>query len=66
MAKVSKTYRELMQELDEVMQALQAEDIDVDAAITHYEQGIALTKQIEAYLTQAENKLTELRKTVSD
>ena len=66
MAKVSKTYRELMQELDEVMQALQAEDIDVDAAITYYEQGIALTKQIEAYLTQAENKLTELRKTVSD
>lgn len=64
MAEVKKTYRELMEELDEVMQALQADDIDVDAAIAHYEKGIALTKQIETYLTKAENKLTELRKSV--
>ena len=66
MTKATKTYRELMEALDTVMQELQADNLDVDAAITHYEKGIALTKEIETYLTKAENKLTELRKPVSD
>ncbi|MEO6513488.1 MAG: exodeoxyribonuclease VII small subunit [Candidatus Saccharimonadales bacterium] len=66
MTKITKSYRELMDELDTVMQALQADDLDVDAAITHYENGIRLTKEIEAYLTKSENKLTELRKTASE
>jgi exodeoxyribonuclease VII small subunit len=62
MAKTTKSYRELMEELDGVMQALQVDNLDVDAAIGHYENGIRLTKEIEAYLTKSENKLSELRK----
>jgi exodeoxyribonuclease VII small subunit len=62
MAKVTKTYRELMEELDVVMQALQTTDLDVDAAIVQYEKGIGITRQLESYLATAENKLTELRK----
>jgi exodeoxyribonuclease VII small subunit len=66
MAKTDKSYRKLMEELDSVMQALQADGVDVDAGIAHYEKGIALAKEIEAYLTKSENKLTELRKTADN
>lgn len=66
MAKTTKTYSELMEELDNVMQALQADNLDVDAAIAHYQNGIRLTKEIEAYLTKSENKLSELRKTADE
>jgi exodeoxyribonuclease VII small subunit len=62
----AKTYQELMEELDAVMLALQESDLDVDAAIEHYKTGIRLTKEIEAYLTKAENTLTELRSTASE
>lgn len=65
MAKTQKTYRELMQALDAVMQSLQADDLDVDAAITYYEKGIALANEIEEYLMKAENKLTTLRNAAS-
>ena len=66
MPKAIKSYQQLMEELDAVMQALQASDIDVDSAIAQYEKGIALTKQIETYLTTAENKLTTLRENLGE
>jgi exodeoxyribonuclease VII small subunit len=62
----AKTYRELMEELETVMQALQEGDLDVDVAIEHYEKGMRLTKEIEAYLTNAENSLTKLRTTAGE
>jgi exodeoxyribonuclease VII small subunit len=63
---IAKTYRELMEELETVMQALQEGDLDVDVAIEHYEKGMRLTKEIEAYLTNAENSLTKLRTTAGE
>lgn len=65
MAQPTKTYRQLMEELDSIMLALQADELDVDAAIAHYEKGIALTKEIATYLTKSENKLTQLRSKAS-
>jgi exodeoxyribonuclease VII small subunit len=62
----AKTYRELMEELETVMQALQEGDLDVDVAIEHYEKGMRLTKEIETYLTNAENSLTKLRTTAGE
>jgi len=61
MAKTTKTYGELMSELDEVLAKLQEEGVDVDSAITQYERGIQLTRQLTDYLTKSENKLTELK-----
>jgi exodeoxyribonuclease VII small subunit len=60
MAKLTKSYRELMTELDEVIELLHAENVDVDEALKLYEKGKALTKQLTAYLEQAENTLTTL------
>lgn len=54
-------YQELSAELDEVVAKLQSEDIDVDAALTLYERGIAITKQLEIYLKTAENKVVKIK-----
>jgi exodeoxyribonuclease VII small subunit len=62
----TKTYQQLSRELDEVMNRLQAEDIDVDEALALYKQGTALTKQLEDYLQQAENTLKKLPKSPVD
>jgi exodeoxyribonuclease VII small subunit len=54
-------YEELKAELDEIMLALQQEDLDVDKAIEHYRRGLELIQSLEAYLKTAENKITELK-----
>lgn len=57
-----KSYRELSNELDEVMSRLQAEDVDVDAAIELYEKGMSLVGQLTEYLQTRENQLKRLPK----
>lgn len=63
---VTKSYAELMQELDHVVSELERPDIDVDAALQLYEQGVTLTKQLDSYLSDKEHKLVELKKLTSD
>ncbi len=53
-------YKQLSEELDSILAQLQAAGLDVDKAVALYERGIAITKQIETYLKQAENKITRL------
>ena len=53
-------YQALQDELDVIMQALQGDDIDIDAALVQYERGLVIIKQLETYLTDAENKVVEL------
>ncbi len=65
-AKPEKSYAELMQELNDIVGELERADIDVDAALELYERGIALTKQLDTYLTEREHKLTELKKLNKD
>jgi exodeoxyribonuclease VII small subunit len=60
-AKQVKNYEELKKELDLIMEELQREDLDVDMALTHYKRGLELTKEIESYLKNAENKVIELK-----
>ena len=54
-------YKALNQELDELLLRLQAEDLDVDDAVKLYERGIAITKELEAYLEQAENTIAKIK-----
>lgn len=61
MAKARASYQELRRELDGVMARLQAENLDVDEAIKLYERGLALVKDLEAYLKTAENTVRELK-----
>ncbi len=55
------SYKVLKTELDAVMIELQREDLDVDAALQHYQRGLELIKQIEQYLKSAENKVVDLK-----
>lgn len=54
-------YRELSQELDAVLADLQTADLDIDEAVKKYERGMAIVKELEAYLKTAENKVTKIK-----
>jgi len=58
--KTTMSYQALQDELDVIMTALQGDDVDIDAALAQYERGLVIIKQLEAYLTDAENKVVEL------
>lgn len=57
-----KTYQSLSAELDAVLAKLQDPDVQVDEAVTLYEQGVKLVAQLEKHLQAAENKLTKLKR----
>jgi exodeoxyribonuclease VII small subunit len=58
---VQKSYKELSEELDKVMADLEGGDLDIDEAVKCYERGLAIVQELEAYLNDAENKVTELK-----
>lgn len=59
-------YRQLNQQLEEILDQLQGSDLDIDEAIKKYEQGMAIVKDLEKYLKEAENKVTKVKKSFSD
>lgn len=59
---IKKTYRELQSELDEVLVELQSAELDIDKALELYKQGQKLIEQLEDYLQNAKNEITELKK----
>lgn len=61
MKTVKQDYQTLKNELDEVLMQLQDESTDIDAALKGYERGLELTKQLEAYLKSAENRIIQLK-----
>jgi exodeoxyribonuclease VII small subunit len=58
-------YKSLNAELDEVLSKLQAEDTDVDEALALYERGIKITRELETYLKESENKVKKIKKDFS-
>jgi exodeoxyribonuclease VII small subunit len=54
-------YQILKTELEGVMDKLQAEDLDVDEALSLYERGLELVGQLDSYLKTAENTVQELK-----
>lgn len=57
----SNDYQALSKELDEIMNKLQGEDITIDDAVSHYERGMEIVKQLETQLKEAENKVTKIK-----
>jgi exodeoxyribonuclease VII small subunit len=55
------TYKELSEELDKVMRDLEQGDLDIDEAVKCYERGLAIVRELESHLKEAENKVTELK-----
>lgn len=58
----SKNYEELTVELNEILAKLQSTDLAVDEAVKVYERGVAIAKELETYLKQAENKIKKIHK----
>ncbi len=54
-------YHELSSELDQILSRLQSEEVALDEAVQLYERGIAITKLLERYLRQAENKVQKIK-----
>jgi len=54
-------YQALAGELDDILVELQQSDLDVDEAVKKYERGLTLIKQLEKYLGEAENRVSELK-----
>ena len=59
--KTTATYSSLSSELEALLAKLQAPDIAIDEALTLYERGLALARQIEVQLVAAENRIEQLR-----
>lgn len=53
-------YKELKDELDDIMLKIQDEELDIDVALQLYKRGLELIKQLEDYIKSAENKVSEL------
>jgi exodeoxyribonuclease VII small subunit len=59
-------YQALSSELALLMSQLEQGDLDVDEAVTCYERALSLVGQLETYLSQAENRITELKAAHAD
>lgn len=58
--KSKKNYRQLSEELSELLDWFDSEDVDLDEALTKYEQAMKLIEQMENYLKTAENKIRKI------
>lgn len=54
-------YRQLSQELDEILDALQLGELSIDEALAHYQRGVVIAKQLETYLKEAENRVKKVK-----
>ena len=54
------TYHELSIRLDSVVAKLQDPTIDVDEAVTYYEEAVDLIDQLERSLERAQNQINEI------
>ncbi len=55
------SYQLLNQRLEEVLDKLQAPDVQVDEAVKLYEEGLSLVTKLEKYLEQAENTIEKFK-----
>lgn len=65
MAKAAKSdaapdFEKALAELEEIVATLEKGDLSLDAALKHFERGIALTRQCQASLKDAELKVEQL------
>jgi exodeoxyribonuclease VII small subunit len=53
-------FEKALAELEEIVATLEKGDLSLDAALKHFERGIALTRQCQASLKEAELKVEKL------
>lgn len=57
-----KSYRELQEQLDEVLAEMQSAELDIDRASELYAKGQKLLNELENYLQTAKNEIVHLKK----
>ena len=60
------SFEELTTQLEAVLEQLERGDLSLDAALATYERGVALVRQCNEVLDQAELKISELSVSVAD
>ena len=58
---MKKTYQQLKSELDEIIVKLEDPDIDIDEALTLHQKAGALTRDLDQYLSQREQKFKKIK-----
>ena len=59
---MAKTYRELEQELNEILnRSEQSVYDDVDSMIKDYDKGMKIVKELESMLKEAKNKISKIK-----
>jgi len=58
-------YGDTMKSLEELLDSIDSEDLDVDAAISKFEAGMKMVKELEDYLSKAENRIEKIKKQFS-
>lgn len=61
MAKDKRAYRQMNEELAELMAWFESEEVDLDKAVIKYEQAVKLLGEMESHLKTAENKIIQLK-----
>lgn len=55
------TYRDLKQKLDDLLTWFDQDDIDVDEAMSKYEEATKIISELEDYLNQAQEKIRKFK-----
>ncbi len=58
--KTSKSYRQMSEQLNEILLWFESEEVDLDEAVKKYEQAQKLIDEMEKYLKTAENKIRKI------
>ncbi|MCA9342402.1 exodeoxyribonuclease VII small subunit [Candidatus Saccharibacteria bacterium] len=61
---MSKTYKQLSEDLDNIMAELQNEDSDIDESITKYKQATELIQKMEDHLNKAKLEITKIEDSI--
>ena len=60
-SKTAKNYKQLSDELSEIVEWFESDSVNLDEAIEKYQQATQLLDEIEKYLKTAENKITKIK-----
>jgi len=53
-------YQALSEELETILNELQSDNLDISKALSSYERGLVIIKQLEDYIKRAENSITTI------
>lgn len=59
-------YTEKRDQLEKILDELQAPNLDLEDAIIKYKKGLSLVKELEDYLTKTKNTIIELKKNLEN